>query len=197
MLVQDEAGLAAAAAELGYPLVLKIQSPDLPHKSEIGGVALDLKDLDAACAARRTLLERAARLDPVPRLDGVLVQPMARPGREMIIGALRDPGFGPVMTIGAGGITTELYRDITHRLAPLDAQEALAMLKELAHWRLLEGFRGEEPADIEALISLIVQVSHFAWTHRERLVEIELNPVIVHPHGAGVTIVDALITLAA
>ena len=197
ILVQDEAGLKAAATELGFPLALKIQSPDLPHKTEIGGVTLDLADLDAACAARTAMLERAAQIEPAPRLDGVLVQKMARPGRELIIGALRDPGFGPVMTVGAGGVTTELYQDVTHRLAPLDAEEALAMLKELAHWRLLDGFRGQAPADIAALVQLIVQVSHFAWSHRDRLVEIELNPVIVHPQGQGVTIVDALITLAA
>ncbi len=195
ILVQDEAGLDAAAAELGFPLALKIQSPDLPHKTEIGGVALDLADLESAHAARRAMLERASRLDPAPRLDGVLAQRMAPPGRELIIGALRDPGFGPVMTVGAGGVTTELYQDVAHRLAPLDRDEALAMLKELAQWRLLDGFRGQAPGDVEALIGLIVQVSHFAWAQRDRLVEIELNPVIVHPSGQGVTIVDALITL--
>src|SRR6202012_2213813 len=111
-------------------------------------------------------------------LDGGRVQRMARPGRELIIGALRDPGFGPGMTIGAGGVTTEIYQDVTHRLAPLDRDEALAMLKELAQWRLPGGFRGHARADIDALVGLIVQVAQFAWGQRDRLVEIELNPVI-------------------
>jgi len=197
ILVRDEAELAVAAAEIGFPLVLKLQSPDLPHKTEIGGVALDLHDLDAARAACHAMLARAEQLDPRPRIDGVLVQAMAPPGLEMIVASVRDPGFGPVMTIGAGGITTELYQDITHRLAPLGAAEALSMLKELANWRLLNGFRGHEPADVAALVRLIVQVSGFAWANRDRVVEVELNPVIVHAAGAGITIVDALITLAA
>jgi acyl-CoA synthetase (NDP forming) len=115
----------------------------------------------------------------------------------MIVASVRDPGFGPVMTIGSGGITTELYQDITHRLAPLGEAEALSMLKELANWRLLDGFRGHEPADVAALVQLVVQVSGFAWANRDRVVEVELNPVIVHAAGAGITIVDALITLAA
>jgi acetate---CoA ligase (ADP-forming) len=197
ILVRDETELAAAAAEIGFPLVVKIQSPDLPHKTEIGGVALDLHDLAAARAARCAMLARAEQLDPAPRIDGVLVQAMAPPGLEMIVASVRDPGFGPVMTIGAGGITTELYQDVAHRLAPLGEAEALAMLKELANWRLLNGFRSHEPADVAALVRLVVQVSGFAWAHRDRVVEVELNPVIVHAAGAGVTIVDALITLAA
>ena len=197
ILVQDEAGLAAAADAIGFPLVLKIQSPDLPHKSDVGGVALDLPDLAAARAARRAMLVRVAGLQSAPRIDGVLVQKMAPPGYEMIVAALRDPGFGPVMMVGAGGVTTELYQDVAHRLAPLDEAEARAMLRSLANWRLLEGFRGHAPADIDALVRLVLQVSAFAWANRDRVLEVELNPVIVHPAGAGLTIVDALITLGA
>lgn len=197
ILVLDEAGLAAAADTIGFPLVLKIQSPDLPHKSEVGGVALGLPDLLAARDARLAMLARVSGLQPAPRIDGVLVQKMARPGYEMIVAALRDPGFGPVMTVGAGGITTEIYRDVAHRLAPLDEAEARAMLRSLTGWRLLEGFRGHPPADIDALVRLVLQVAAFAWANRDRVLEVELNPVIVHPAGAGVTIVDALITLAA
>jgi acyl-CoA synthetase (NDP forming) len=195
ILVRDDAELAGAAAEIGFPLVLKIQSPSLPHKTEIGGVALKLRDLDAARAARRAMLARAELLDPVPQIDGVLVQAMARPGLEMIVGAVRDPSFGPVVTIGSGGVTTELYHDVQHRLAPLGPTEARAMLEDLAIWPLLDGFRGQNPADVAALIELVVQVSGFAWANRDRVAEIELNPVIVHPAGAGLTIVDALIVL--
>lgn len=195
ILVGDEAGLVQAAAEIGFPLALKLQSRDLPHKTEIGGVTLNLSDLDSARAAYRTMLAQAATLDPQPRIDGILMQKMARPGVELIIGAVRDPGFGPVVTIGAGGIATELHRDIRHVLAPLDPATALAALRELAIWPLLHGFRGRAPADVAALAALIVAVGDIACAEADRIAEIELNPVIVHEAGAGCTIIDALITL--
>jgi acetate---CoA ligase (ADP-forming) len=195
ILVGDDMALAQATAEIGFPLALKLQSRDLPHKTESGGVALHLPDLESARLAYRAMLAQAATLDPRPRIDGVLVQKMARPGLELIIGAVRDPGFGPIVTIGAGGIATELHRDIRHVLAPLDRNMALAALRELAIWPLLAGFRGRAPADIDALAALITAIGDIACAHADRIAEIELNPVIVHEAGTGCTIIDALITL--
>jgi acyl-CoA synthetase (NDP forming) len=195
ILVRDAAELAIAAAALGFPLALKLQSAALPHKSEIGGVALSLGDLRSAGDAMAGMLARAARLDLSQPIDGVLAQRMAPPGIEVIVGVVRDPAFGPVLTVGAGGFDAELRRDIVHRLAPLDAGEALAMLQSLTIWPLLDGFRGRDIADVAVLARLIVQLGDFAAAHSERVLEVELNPVIVHARGAGVTIVDALLTL--
>jgi acyl-CoA synthetase (NDP forming) len=194
-LVRDEAELDQAAAQLGFPLALKIQSRAVPHKSEVGGVVLDVEDIHSARYERTHMLARAARLDPPPPIDGVLVQAMAPPGIEMIIGVVRDPAFGPIITIGAGGFDAELRRDIVHRLAPLDTGAALAMLRSLKIWPLLDGYRGRAVTDVAALVRLIVQLGEFAAAHHERVLEVELNPVIVHERGAGVTIVDALLTL--
>jgi acyl-CoA synthetase (NDP forming) len=195
-LVRDAVELEDATAVIGFPVALKIQSPDLPHKTEIGGVVLGLRDLATAAAAHRHMLDRIARQHPSARIDGVLVQPMARPGVEMIVGVIRDPTFGPLVTVGGGGITTEIYRDLAHRLAPVDDAEVLAMLRELACWKLLDGFRGKPPADVAAFVRLVVAVSHFAWACRDRVQEIELNPVMVHAVGEGTTAIDALLTLS-
>jgi hypothetical protein len=121
---------------------------------------------------------------------------MAPPGVEVILGTIRDPGFGPLVMIGAGGVMTELFKDVAYRLAPVDAQGARRMLDELRIARLLQGFRGAPAADIDALAALVAQLSRFAADHRDLVQEVELNPVIVHRAGAGCTVVDALLTVA-
>jgi len=195
-LVTDAAGLDAAVEELGFPLALKIQSPDIPHKTEVGGVRLGIADTAALRQGYRDMLAELRRRRPDARLQGVLLQPMAPPGVEVILGTIRDPGFGPLMMIGAGGVMTELFRDVVYRLAPVDVDGARRMLGELHIARLLEGFRGAPPVDIEALAALVAQLSQFAAEHRDLVQEVELNPVIVHRAGAGCTIVDALLTIA-
>jgi acetate---CoA ligase (ADP-forming) len=195
-LVTEAGGLDAAAAELGFPLALKVQSPDLPHKTEVGGVRLGIGDAAALRQSYDAMLAELRRRRPEARLQGVLLQPMAPPGVEVILGTIRDPGFGPLVMIGAGGVMTELFKDVAYRLAPVDADGARRMLGELRIARLLDGFRGAPAADIEALTALVVQLSQFAADHRDLVQEVELNPVIVHRAGAGCTVVDALLTVA-
>src|SRR5229473_3334388 len=195
-LVTDPGELDAAAAALGFPLALKIQSPDLPHKTEVGGVRLGIRDAASLRQSYDAMLAELRRRRPDARLQGVLLQPMARPGVEVILGTIRDKGFGPLVMIGAGGVMTELFKDVAYRLAPIDADGARRMLGELRVARLLEGFRGAPAADIAALAALVAQLSGFAAAHRDLVQEVELNPVIVHRAGEGCTIVDALLIAA-
>ena len=193
VLVSEKGALDAAIARVGLPLVMKIQSRDIPHKSEIGGVRVNLATKGEAFAAYQMLLDNARRHRPDAAIQGVLVSPMAKKGVEIIIGTLCDATFGPMIMVGLGGITTELFRDVIYRPAPLGAAEASAMLDELRAAALLRGFRGAPVADIAALSQLIAQLSMVAAQYREQISEIEINPVLVHPAGHGVTIVDALV----
>jgi acetate---CoA ligase (ADP-forming) len=194
--VTDAAALDAAAAALGFPLALKIQSPDIPHKTEVGGVRLGIADAPALRHSHDAMLAELRRRRPDARLQGVLLQPMARPGVEVILGIIRDKDFGPLVMVGAGGVMTELFKDVAYRLAPVDAEGARRMLGELRVARLLEGFRSAPAADIDALAALVARLSHFAAEYRDLVHEVELNPVIVHRDGHGCTIVDALLTVA-
>jgi len=193
VLVTARDGLDAAIARIGFPLVMKIQSVDIPHKSEVGGVRVNITTKGEAFTAYRDLLENAERHRPNAVIQGVLVGPMAKKGVEIIIGALQDATFGPMVMVGLGGITTELFRDVIYRPAPVGASEAKAMLDELKAAPLLKGFRGAPKADVAALSQLIAQASLLAERLRGAIAEIELNPVLVHPEGQGVTIVDALV----
>jgi acetate---CoA ligase (ADP-forming) len=193
VLVSEKSALDAAIARVGLPLVMKIQSRDIPHKSEMGGVRVNLATKGEAFAAYQTLLDNARRHRPKAVIQGVLVGPMAKKGVEIIIGTLLDATFGPMVMVGLGGITTELFRDVIYRPAPVSAAEASAMLAELKAAPLLRGFRGAALADIASLSQLIAQLSMLAAQYRAQISEIEINPVLVHPAGRGVTIVDALV----
>ena len=195
-LVTDPAELDDAAAALGFPLALKIQSPDISHKTEVGGVSLGIRDKVALRQGYDAMLAELRHRRPEARLQGVLLQPMAQPGIEVIVGTIRDRDFGPLVMIGAGGVMTELFKDVAYRLAPVDAAGARRMLGELRIARLLAGFRGAPAADTDALAALVAQLSAFAAAHRDLVQEVELNPVIVHRAGEGCTIVDALLSLA-
>ena len=192
VLVTERGELDAAIARVDFPLVMKIQSRDIPHKSEVGGVRIDIATKGEAFATYQMLLDSARRHRPDAAIQGVLVGPMAKKGVEIIVGTLLDATFGPMIMVGLGGITTELFRDVIYRPAPVSASEAAAMLAELKAALLLDGFRGAAKADISALSQLISQVSVLAAEWREQIAEIEINPVLVHPVGQGVTIVDAL-----
>jgi len=193
VLVTEKTALDAAIARAGLPLVMKIQSRDIPHKSEVGGVRVNITTKGEAFAAYQSLLDSAGRHRPNAVIQGVLVSPMAKKGVEIIVGTLLDATFGPMIMVGLGGITTELFRDVVYRPAPVSAIEASAMLAELKAAPLLNGFRGAAKADIPALSQLISQVSALAAASRDQISEIEINPVLVHPEGQGVTIVDALV----
>jgi acetate---CoA ligase (ADP-forming) len=193
VLVSERGALDAAIEKVGFPLVMKIQSPDIAHKSEVGGVWVNISAKGEAFSAYRELLERAQKHRPNASIQGVLVSPMAKKGVEIIIGTLLDATFGPMVMVGLGGITTELFRDVIYRPAPVNAAEAETMLDELKAAPLLRGFRGAAKADVAALSKLISEVSVLAARLKDQAAEMELNPVLAHGEGQGVTIVDALV----
>jgi acyl-CoA synthetase (NDP forming) len=193
VLVTEKAALDEAIARADFPLVMKIQSRDIPHKSEVGGVRVNIASKGEAWAAYTALLDSARQHRPDAVIQGVLVSPMAKKGVEIIVGTMLDATFGPMIMVGLGGITTELFKDVIYRPAPVSAEEASAMLGELKAAPLLNGFRGATKADVPALGQLIAQVSQLAARFKAEISEIELNPVLAHPEGKGVTIVDALV----
>jgi acetyltransferase len=193
ILVTGKSALDGAIAQVGFPLVMKIQSRDIPHKSEVGGVRVNIATKGEAWAAYGALLDGAQQHRPNAAIQGVLVSPMAKKGVEIIVGTLLDATFGPMIMVGLGGITTELFKDVIYRPAPVSTAEATAILGELKAAPLLNGFRGAAKADVPALAQLISQVSQLAARFKAEISEIELNPVLVHPEGKGVTIVDALV----
>jgi acyl-CoA synthetase (NDP forming) len=186
----DEA--EAMAKTFARPVALKVQSADIPHKTEAGAVALNITS-DGARAAYERVLAAAQRHAPHARIDGVLVQPMARPGREVILGINRDPSWGPLLMVGLGGVLVEALGDVALAPVPLDRAAASAMLGRLKGAAILGPYRDAPAADTDALIDVIVRLSQFAADHADDIAEIDLNPVIVHEKGQGVSLVDALI----
>jgi acyl-CoA synthetase (NDP forming) len=193
VLVTEKSALDAATSRIGFPLVLKIQSRDIPHKSEVGGVRINIATRDGALAGYDALLESARRHRPDAAIQGVLVSPMANAGIEIVVGTMLDQVFGAMIMVGFGGITTELFKDVIYRPAPVSTFEAAAMLRQLKAAPLLDGFRGAPVADVPALAQLIAQISQLAAGYARDIAEIEINPVLVHLEGEGVTIVDALV----
>ncbi len=192
--VVDNAQAAGLAAdELGYPVVLKIVSPDILHKTEVGGVILSIPDAASARDAYGTLRRRAAERAPNARIEGVLVTQMAPSGVETIIGVNRDPVFGPVVMFGLGGILTELFGDVTFRVAPFDLAEAHRMIGEVRGDALLRGFRGRPAADVDALARTLERLSQFAAANADGIETIDLNPVVVLEAGRGVLVLDAVV----
>jgi acetate---CoA ligase (ADP-forming) len=194
--------LAATATEavdgataLGFPVALKIQSPDLPHKTEAGGVRLNLMDAASVRAAYDTMMRDVLAFKPDARIDGAAVQKMAPKGHELVIGMVNDSTFGPVLMVGYGGVTVELFGDVAHSPAPVDAAEAERMIRSLRSAPLLTGFRGSKPIDLAPVASLIARLSDAALAYADRIAEMEFNPVILHADGSGLTIADALVTL--
>jgi len=173
-------------------VALKVQSADIPHKTEAGGVALNLKGEDVRAAYERVLAS-AKRHAPAAHIDGVLVQPMAPPGREVILGISRDAQWGPLLMVGLGGVLVEALGDVALAPVPLDRGAARALLGRLKAAQVLGPFRGRPAADSEALVELMVRLSQFAADFADEISEVDLNPVIVHAEGQGVSIVDALI----
>ena len=183
---------AAAAAEFGFPVVAKIVSAEILHKTEAGGVMLDLKDAPAVEAAFRAIMANAIRFCPTATLRGVLVAPMRRGGVEVIIGMQRDAVFGPMVMFGLGGVTVELFKDIAFASAPVSAKAARRLIRTIRCAALLEGWRGAAPVDLDALVDAVCRVGALAAAHREDLQSIEINPFLIGPEG-GVAL-DALIT---
>jgi acyl-CoA synthetase (NDP forming) len=193
LLAKDAAAAVDAAAALGYPVALKIQSPDIPHKSDSGGVVLGLADAQAVREACTALLARIAANLPAARLHGVLVQKMAPSGLEMIAGTVDDADFGPLLTVGVGGIHVEVLGDVATVPLPVDARAAAALLDRLRGARLLGPLRGAKPRDRAAFAALLVRLARLQGDFAGRIATIDLNPVKLHDVGDGVSVVDALI----
>jgi acyl-CoA synthetase (NDP forming) len=192
-LARSEDEAVAAATKIGGAVALKVQSSDILHKTEAGAVMLGLTGEAAVRESYRVVLARAKAAHPDARIDGVLVQAMARRGVEMILGISRDPDFGPMLMVGLGGIHVEVLKDVAFAPVPLGLDEALELVGQLKGAALLDGARGEPPADRAALAELMAALSRFAADHADIIQEIDLNPVIVHPAREGLTVVDALI----
>ena len=194
-LVASADAAAESAAVLGFPVVLKVQSSDVPHKTETGGVRLNLADRSSVAAAYNAILADVARHKPDAKIDGVLVQKMAPKGHELIIGMVNDPTFGPIMMLGMGGVTVELFGDVVHGPAPIDEREAERLIRSLKSSRLLTGFRGATPIDLTPVARLVAALSRAALTLTDQVDAFELNPVILHADGSGLTVADALLTM--
>ncbi len=189
---RDEA--VAAAQQIGFPVVLKVVSPDIAHKSDVGGVALNLADGAAVGDAYDRIICAVKAAQPNANVLGVAVQTMAQPGTEVIVGMTKDPQFGPVLMFGLGGILVEVLKDVSFRIVPVNERDADQMIREIKGFPVLEGVRGQRPADLQALKQLITQVSGFVEQHPE-IDELDLNPVFAYPNGA--LAVDARIVLSA
>jgi hypothetical protein len=185
----DEA--AAAAQEMGLPVVLKIVSPDIAHKTEVGGVALNLGDAKAVRDEARRMLTDIPTLCPGARIMGILVSPMAGAGVELIVGTQRDPVMGPMVMVGLGGVLTEVLEDVALAHAPVSEAQALQMLARLRGAKLLDGYRGEQPVDRAAIASVIARLSVLAAANADTIDSIEINPLLARPEGA--VALDALI----
>jgi hypothetical protein len=185
----------AAAERFGYPVVMKILSPDIVHKSEIGGVLLDISDANSVREGFALLLDRAKTAAPTAQLDGVLVAKQLKGGVECILGIHRDPVFGPMAMFGLGGIFVEVLKDVVFRRCPFGPDVAEAMIRSIKGAPLLLGARGRRQADVRALAETLSCLSAFAAAAGPRLQSIDLNPVFAMPEGEGAFAVDAVIEI--
>jgi acetyltransferase len=197
VLFPPEPIAAKDGGRLEFPAVLKVVSRDIAHKSDLGGVRLGIGNADELAAASADMLTAMRARAPQAKVAGLLVSPMVRDGLETIVGIVNDAVFGPVVAFGMGGIHAEVLKDMTYRLAPFGVETAREMVCELRASALFYGVRGEPPRDVEALAQALASVSRMAWTQRERLAELDVNPLLVLPQGRGVVAVDALAVLRA
>jgi acetyl coenzyme A synthetase (ADP forming)-like protein len=190
---EDEA--LHAAREIGYPVVLKIVSPDIAHKVDVGGVKLDIHSDAELRDSYRQMLADVQRAKPSARILGVFVQEFIKGGKETILGLKRDPLFGPLLMFGLGGIYVEALRDVTFRIAPIRELGVHRMIRQIRGFKILEGFRGEPPSDIDAIAECLARLSQLA-TQLEEIVELDINPLVVFERGRGARVVDARIVVA-
>ena len=191
-LAKTEKEASTYADEIGYPIVLKIVSPDIIHKSDAGGVKVNLKNTQEVAAAYKQIIENAKKYKADAKIAGVLVQEMAPQSTEVIVGAIKDPQFGQTVMFGLGGIFVELLKDVNFRVAPITVEDAKEMITQLKAYPLLNGYRNTPPADIDALVAILCSVSRLVMENPE-IKELDLNPVMAYPKGAKT--VDARIIL--
>ena len=193
-LASSEKEVAEVAKEIGYPVVLKIVSPQILHKTDAGGVIINIKTEKEAKQAYKRIVQGARDYDPQAEIEGVLVQQMAPSGREVILGLNRYPVFGPLLMFGIGGIFVEVFQDVTFRLAPIGRNAARRMVREIKGHKLLQEFRGKPKADIESIEKLLISLSAMSINHPE-ILELDINPLLVHADGEGATAADCRIIL--
>ena len=191
-VVSSEDEAIKFAEETGYPVVLKIVSPDVIHKFDVGGVILNLKSSEEVKRAYNQIIENVKKHKPDARILGITVQEMAPPSTEVIIGAIKDAQFGPTLMFGLGGIFVEVLKDVTFRIAPITEEEAKDMISEIKAYPILRGYRGKPPVDIDIIAKILVNTSKLVTDHQE-IKELDLNPIIVYESGAKT--VDARIIL--
>lgn len=182
----------SVARQIGYPVVLKVLSPDIVHKFDVGGVQLNLNSDSDVKQAFEKIINSVKQHLPEARIEGVIVQAMAKKGREVILGLKRDPQFGPILMFGLGGIYVEVLRDVTFRFAPVRELGAYRMVRDIRTYKLLEGVRGEPPADIDKIVECIERLSQLA-IEQDLIEELDINPLIVYPQGEGAVVVDVRI----
>ena len=191
-LASSEDDAVALSREFGFPVVLKIASPDVVHKTDAGGVKLNLKTSNQVAKAYEDIMKSIREKYPKAKIQGVSVQKMAKPGVEVIIGMSKDAQFGPVIMFGLGGVWVEILKDVSFRIVPLERRDAREMIQEIKGRPLLEGYRGQEPVDIVNLEELILKISSFIEQHPE-IKELDLNPIFAYKDGA--VAVDARIII--
>jgi acetyl-CoA synthetase (ADP-forming) len=191
-VAKNEVEAVKFAEELGYPVVLKIVSPDILHKSDVGGVIVNLKNSRDVRNAYKKILENVRSHKAEAKIVGILVQEMASPSTEVIVGAIKDPQFGPALMFGLGGIFVEVLKDVTFRVAPITEDEAREMIAEVKAYPLLKGYRNLPPADIDAVVKILLNTSRLVMECQE-IKELDLNPIMVYEKGAKT--VDARLIL--
>ncbi len=191
-LATSEEEAISISKQLGFPIALKITSPDVVHKTDAGGVKLGLKTSPQVGKAYTDIMTSVKKKYPKANIHGVAVQKMARPGVEVIIGMSKDPQFGPVIMFGLGGVLVEILKDVSFRIVPLTKRDAKEMIREIKGYPLLEGYRGQEPVDVANLEDMILKVSSFVEKN-PAVKELDLNPVFAYSDGA--VAVDARVIL--
>ncbi len=191
-LAKNKADAVRFAESIGFPVVLKIVSPEVIHKSDVGGVVIGIKNAKEVTDAYEKIMENVKRNVPKARIEGMLIQEMAPSGTEVIVGSVKDLQFGPAIMFGLGGIFVEVLKDVTFRIAPITEDEAMEMIGEVKAYPLLKGYRNTPPVDLEAITKILLDTSKLVMEHME-IKELDLNPIIVYEKGAKT--VDARIIL--
>jgi len=194
VLVKTIEEAVKVADEIGYPVVLKIVSPDIVHKSDIGGVKLNIKDPEGVKENFLEIMENVKKRKPKARIEGFLVQEMVPQGTEVIVGAIKDPFFGHAVMFGLGGIFVEVLRDVSFRIVPITRDDAYQMIRETKAYPILEGYRTGGPRDVEAVVEILFNVSRMLEKIKA-IKELDLNPIMVYEKGKGAKVVDARIFL--